>query len=185
MFIIIAALAQNRVIGKDNDLPWHFPEDLKRFKELTFGHPVIMGWNTFVSIIARIGKPLPGRIHFVLTSKKRQEIIEALKAELPEKFKDFSIDNYSDSLFFSRSLGNAVQKGEALSNKVFAIGGERVYTEALKSADKLELTLVKRDYEGDAFFPEFDENNWEKQPGPEEKVNSEYEFATYKRIGYR
>lgn len=125
--IIIAALTKNRVIGKDGKIPWHIPEDLKRFKELTSGHTVLMGRRTYESL----GRPLPNRRNVVLTSK-------ALTG----------VETYS-------TLEQALQ---ALKDeeRVFVIGGGRVFAELLESADELHLTIVDRIVEGDTFFPRYE-----------------------------
>jgi dihydrofolate reductase len=126
--IIIAAIARNRVIGKDGKLPWHLPEDLARFKQLTTGHTIIMGRRTFDSL----ENPLPHRTNIVITSR----VINGVKSY--------------------PSLGFALQalKNE---KEVFVIGGGRLYAEALKLADELRLTLVDRDVMGDTYFPPYQE----------------------------
>ena len=123
---IIAAVARNRGIGKAGALPWHLPEDLKRFQRLTTGHAVLMGRKTFESI----GRPLPKRRNVVVTSRS-----------IP------GIETYP-------SLSAAL---EALADqeKVFVIGGGKVYARLLKKADEIYLTFLNRDVEADTFFPEF------------------------------
>ncbi len=158
--IILAAIAEkNRVIGKDGKLPWYISEDLKRFKRLTTGYPVLMGRKTFESIVERLGKPLPERRNIVLTSKSF--------AHYP------GVETYP-----SIESALAALKSE---EKIFVVGGERVFKETLQMADALELTIVEGDYEGDAFFPEYEEIitkqfqifNKEKKEG--------YRFESYKR----
>ncbi len=166
MITIIAAVAANRVIGNRNDLPWYLPEDLKRFKELTSGHPVIMGRKTFESILARLHKPLPGRTHFVLTSNPSN-------LELPS---DWS-EEYKNQIKAFASLEEAVSAAQALDSQVFIIGGEKVFADSLPMAEKLELTELKKEYEGDAYFPEFDKSQWNKT----QVEHDEYYFATYTR----
>jgi dihydrofolate reductase len=126
--IIIAAIARNRVIGKNGKLPWHIPEDLTRFKQLTTGHTIIMGRRTFDSL----DNPLPNRTNIVITSR----VINGVKS-FP-------------------SLDFALQ---ALKNEkeVYVIGGGRLFTDALRSADELRLTLVERDVDGDTYFPPYHE----------------------------
>lgn len=131
--VIIAAVAdRNRVIGNGLSLPWHIPEDLKRFKRLTHGHPMIMGRVTFESIIAQFGGPLPGRRHLVLT--RRPEGVSHPAAE---------------------SFSNLAEALEAVKDEdtVFIVGGAAVYASTIESADRLELTIVDGAYNGDAFFP--------------------------------
>ncbi len=134
--IIIAALAErNRVIGKNGSLPWHISDDLKRFKRLTVGHTVLMGRKTFESILQRNGKPLPDRRNLVLTSG----------ASYPE---------HPDVETFA-SLDTALAALDG-TGEIFVIGGERVFAAALLHADRLELTIIEDNYDGDAFFPEYE-----------------------------
>jgi dihydrofolate reductase len=134
--VLIAAVAdENRVIGKDKDLPWHIPEDLKHFKRLTTGHPLLMGRRTFESIVHQFGGPLPDRRTVVLTTK----------GELPE---------YPDVEAYA-SIDAALEALEG-EDTVFIGGGEAVYEQFLPRADRLELTLVEGEYEGDTYFPEYE-----------------------------
>jgi dihydrofolate reductase len=126
--IIIAAIARNRVIGKDGKLPWHIPEDLARFKQLTIGHTVIMGRKTFDSL----GHPLPYRTNIVITSR----VINGVKS-------------FPSLEFALEALKNETE--------VFVIGGGRVYADALKYADELRLTMVEKEVAGDTFFPPYQE----------------------------
>ena len=134
--ILLAALAEkNRVIGKDGKLPWHISEDLKRFKRLTVGNPVLMGRKTFESILQRNGKPLPERKNIVLTTSRRYP-------DLPNVATYPSLD--------------CAMNGLADEERVFIIGGEKVFAETLLLAHRLELTIVEDDYDGDAFFPDYE-----------------------------
>ncbi|QQS15705.1 MAG: dihydrofolate reductase [Candidatus Moraniibacteriota bacterium] len=135
MISIIVAIGEgNRVIGDKGKLPWHIPEDLKRFKALTTGHPIIMGRNTFLSI----GRVLPNRTNIVLSD------MEWLDAP--------------DGIVIVRSLENALEKAKSApgSEEIFVIGGGMVYGQALSCADRLYLTLIHGDFHGDAFFPEYE-----------------------------
>lgn len=134
---IIAAVAENDVIGKDNALPWSLPEDLKRFKELTTGHAVVMGRKTYESI----GKALPGRLNLVLSRT------------VP------AIDGVEMAVSIDDALNTARSKG---CKKTFFIGGNAVYKEALDKSDVMYLTYVKENPEGDAYFPKFNKNDWYK-----------------------
>jgi len=127
--ILIAAMAANRVIGRDNIIPWDIPGEQTRFKEITMGHPMIMGRKTYQSI----GRPLPGRRNLVLTRNKN---FEADGCEVVHSLKQ----------------GIAACRGE---NIVFIIGGEQLYRSGLEHADTLILTVLDQEVEGDAFFPEF------------------------------
>jgi dihydrofolate reductase len=149
---LVAALARNRVIGAGNRLPWHLPEDLKRFKRLTMGAPVIMGRKTHVSI----GRPLPGRCNIVVTRQGG--------ASWPGCKIAHSLD---DAIALA---GNAPE--------VFVIGGAALYAAALPRADRLHLTLIDADHQGDTFFPAFDPADWReiaREPG------AGFAFVTYER----
>ncbi|MFZ9733601.1 MAG: dihydrofolate reductase [Burkholderiaceae bacterium] len=137
---LIAAVAENGCIGKDNDLPWHIPEDLQRFKFLTASQTVVMGRKTYDSIIARLGKPLPGRRHWVLTRQTDWQPAKAHAAQVQRL----------------SSLAEAIDQAhrEGLQS-LWVIGGADIYTQALGYADVLELTEVGLDVDGDAFFPDW------------------------------
>ncbi len=132
----IAAIAQNRIIGKDNDLIWHLPDDLKHFKRLTKGHTIIMGRKTWESIGA---KPLPKRRHIIITRNAEYqatgaEVVTSVEAALA------LIEN---------------------DEQPFIVGGAEIYKLAMPFVKRLELTYVHNDFEGDTYFPEIDENDWE------------------------
>ena len=131
--VIIAAVAEkDRLIGNGTRLPWHLPEDLRRFKRLTLGHPLLMGRKTFESILVQFGKPLPNRRHIVLTRN-------------PDKIRHPAAECYS-------SVESAL---EALKYEtiVYIGGGAAIYKEFLERADRLELTIVEGEHEGDTYFP--------------------------------
>lgn len=133
---LIVALTPQGVIGKDNTLPWHLPSDLKHFKMLTWGKPIIMGRKTFESI----GKPLPGRQNIVITHQQ-----------------NFSVSGCD----IVHSLDEALkQAGKA--QQVFIIGGSAVFAEALPFADFLYLTLIHADIAGNIYFPAWEQDNWEQ-----------------------
>lgn len=134
MITLIAALAENRVIGKDNDLIWHLSADLKRFKALTTGHHIIMGRKTFESI----GKPLPNRTTVIITRNT-----------------DYQVEGCITAHSLEAALDQA--KGD---DQAFIIGGAEIYKQALCLVDRMELTRVEAEFDGDAFFPEFNEENW-------------------------
>jgi dihydrofolate reductase len=131
---IIAAVARNRAIGRANRMPWRLPEDLKRFRRLTLGHAVVMGRRTFDSI----GKPLPGRDNIVVTRSR-----------------DWSHPGCRAADSIEAALGSTPTSQEA-----FVIGGAEIYRLALPRAARLYLTEIERDFDGDAFFPEFDRSRW-------------------------
>ena len=132
---IIVAVAQNNAIGKNNDLLWHISEDLKRFKRLTSGNHVIMGKNTFYSLPVQ---PLPNRTNIVITDVPN-EIIEGC--------------------VMAYSIEDAINKCDD-SKENFIIGGASVYRQFMPYANKLYLTKVHKDFEGDCFFPEININEW-------------------------
>lgn len=128
---LIAALSENRVIGVDNKLPWHIPEDLKRFKRLTYGYPIIMGRKTFESI----GRVLPGRKNIIITRDKKYSI---------------------DGAVIVHSFDEAIQRAaNEETDEIFVIGGGQIFEQAIDKADQLYLTLVHTTLEGDAYFPEY------------------------------
>ena len=133
---VIAALGRGRVLGRNNELLWHLPEDLKRFKQLTLGHPVIMGRKTFDSILASLGKPLPGRANIVVT---RDETWHH-----PEVLATYSLDEA-----FARAR-------EVDQEEVFIIGGAQLYEQALPHTDRLYLTLSDDEKVADVFFPPYE-----------------------------
>jgi len=133
-------MSQNRVIGLDNDLPWHLPADLRHFKAATLGKPVIMGRKTFDSI----KKPLPNRLNIVVTRKPFYKI---KGAEVVSSF--------------SSALERAAEHCATHElDEVMCLGGAQLYARALPQADKLYRTLVDVELEGDTFFPEYDESDW-------------------------
>lgn len=152
------AVAKNRVIGGDNDLPWYFPEDLKHFKEITTGKTVLMGRKTYDSIFKRLGKPLPNRKNIVITRN-------AKPGDYPKEV----------LVFKSPEEAVATMGGE----DIYIIGGAQIYNQFLPKAEKMYMTHVHAEYPGDAFFPEIDfENDWTKI---EEEPHEEYTYATYIR----
>ena len=153
MIAIIAAVAKNNVIGVKNDLPWHLPEDLKRFKELTLGKVVVMGRKTYDSIIGRLKKPLPGRTSVVISTQDLQ---------LPSGVELYH--NLTDALASYRT------------QDVFIIGGAQIFEQSIGLTDTLFITQVDKEVEGDAFFPVIDENVWKKA---EEEKHEGYSFLKY------
>ncbi|QSX32888.1 type 3 dihydrofolate reductase [Shewanella avicenniae] len=132
---MIAAMAHNRVIGKDNQMPWHLPDDLRHFKAMTLGKPVIMGRRTFESI----GRPLPGRCNIVVS---RQQ------------------DYHADGITLVASLQDALLAAGQVE-EVVVIGGGQLYREALPLAQRLYLTEIDLEVAGDTTFPEWDDGSWQ------------------------
>ncbi|SDI17704.1 dihydrofolate reductase [Propionivibrio dicarboxylicus] len=157
MLSLIAAVARQRVIGKDNALLWHLPEDMRYFRETTRGKPVIMGRKTWESLPEKF-RPLPGRRNIVVS---RNAAYVAPGAELAG----------------SLDAALAATQGE---NEVFVIGGEALYRLALPHADRLYLTEIERDYDGDAFFPEIIAQEW--QECSRVAGGADFSFAIYGRV---
>lgn len=155
--VIIAAVAKNRVIGRDNQLLWHIPEDMAHFKTLTAGHTVIMGRKTWESLPPRF-RPLPGRRNIVIS---RQVDYPATGAELAE----------------SLEAGLALC---AADSKVFVIGGGEIYRQAINFAHRLELTEVDQEPAGDAWFPEFSLQDWQES-AQRPMIGAAGRFVTYFR----
>ena len=156
MLSLIVAASRNGVIGAGGKLPWRLPADLKRFKAITLGHPILMGRKTFESI----GKPLPGRTNIVIT---RQRGLEACGATV------------------AHSLEEALQICEG-QDEVFVIGGAEIYKQALPLADRIYLTHIDQDFEGDAFFPKLDPAAWKETAREEFPAESPpHSFLTYER----
>lgn len=160
MLSLIAAVAKNRVIGNNNQLLWHLPEDMRHFRETTRGKPVIMGRKTWESLPDSF-RPLPRRLNIVVSRNYSYRAPGAMLAGSLEEA--------------IRRVGN--------EQEVFVIGGEELYRQALPLADRLYLTEIEKDFEGDAFFPEILPQEWveasrKKQQGASELV---FSFVTYKR----
>lgn len=156
---IIAAVGEKNVIGYQGKIPWHLPTDLKRFKELTMGHPVIMGWNTFKSI----SHALPGRQNIVIVGETNYEAPGCSMAR-----------SFEEALLLAKNV-----------TEVFVIGGGQVYNQAISKADKIYLTKVHGSFEGDVFFPKIDEQKW--RLSDIEKLNKDsdnsydYDFLIYEK----
>ena len=133
---LLVAASENNVIGKDNQLPWHLPNDLKYFKNLTWGMPILMGRKTFDSI----GKPLPGRKSIVITR---------------------NMDWQQEHVVVVHSIDGAIEKARQDDVKeVFVIGGAEIFHTSFKTASRIYLTRVHAEIDGDVFFPELQESDW-------------------------
>ncbi len=155
---MIVAAAENGVIGVDNRLPWRLPADLARFKQLTMGHHLIMGRKTYESI----GRPLPGRITVVLTRSAGIDVPGVLVAR--------SLDE---------AFAQAAARGD---DEPFVCGGADVYAQALAECDRVYLTVVERDYTGDAIFPGVDAAQWElRAREPHAEADPPFRFETWDR----
>ena len=137
---LIAAMARNRVIGRDNAMPWHLPEDLRYFKAKTLGKPIVMGRKTFDSL----GRPLPGRTNIVVSRQA-----------------DLTLDGAQVFASIDDALNAARQQAQADGvDEVMVIGGDNLYRQTLERADRIYLTRIDSEPEGDAWFPDFDEQAW-------------------------
>ncbi len=159
---LVVAMAKNRVIGRNNALPWRLSPDLKRFRRITMGHPIIMGRKTYQSI----GRPLDGRKNIVITRNRE---------------------------FRPEGVSVAGSIDEALSlakdDEIMIIGGADIYAQTLGRADRIHLTLINEDFDGDAYFPELDESVWKEttredvEPGVDAEFG--YSFITLDRVTTR
>ena len=137
---LIVAMAQNRCIGVNNAMPWHLPEDLKYFKRTTLGKPVIMGRKTFDSI----GRPLPGRKNIVITRNPSWQF-EGVEV----------VNGLDQGLLLAKAAARSAEVDE-----IMVIGGAQIYAAALPLAERMYITQVATSFEGDAFFPDFDQEAW-------------------------
>jgi dihydrofolate reductase len=161
--IIIAAVSENNVIGSNGQIPWHIPRDLKRFKDLTLDHTVIMGRVTYDSILEKLGRSLPQRKNIILSNNP--------SLSYPDK-----------NLTICSSIEKAFEEAKKFSDEAYIIGGEKVYLQTMDLADKLEITRVHQDYQGDTFFPKIDYDIWKetkKEGGIHDSLA--YSFITYER----
>lgn len=152
--IIIAAVSKNGIIGKDGTMPWHISEDLKHFKELTTGSPIVMGRVTAQSL----GRPLPGRENIVVSGK----------GFIAKGFQSF--ESFEEAIEYA--------KERSATDKVYIIGGGSIYKLGLEIADKMEITEVEEIYDGDTRFPDVDWSKWEEI---DRETHEGYSFVSYKR----
>ncbi len=161
---MIAAMGTNRCIGKDNDIPWHLPDDFQFFKQTTEQHHVIMGRKNFESLPHRF-RPLPNRPNVVIT---RQDHFDAEGAQV--------VNSLAEALKIAE---------EAQEKEAFIIGGGQIYQMGLDIADTIYLTEIDGEFNGDTFFPEFDTSVWKETArshhATDEKHNFAFDFVTYKR----
>lgn len=157
---LIAAVAENGVIGDDGEMPWDYPADLERFEETTMGHPVVMGRKTYEAIVDRLGGPLPGRTNVVL-SRGNPELADGVRP------------------------ASSIEEAEAIAchaadgcGPVFVIGGATVFEAFLPRARRLLLTEIHASYEGDTYFPEWDRTAWREV---DRERRDEFDFVEYVR----
>ena len=161
MLSIIVAKAKNNIIGKNNKLIWHLPEDLKHFKNLTTGHTIVMGRKTFESL----GKPLPNRKHVIFSQNP-----------------DFKVNDENVEVVHSLLQIQDLIEGK---EEAFVIGGAMIYNFLMPYVKKMYVTEIEKDFDGDAFFPSIDEEIWRevtREKGlKDENNNLDYYFVTYER----
>ena len=161
MINIVVAKASNNVIGAKNDLIWHLPNDLKHFKSLTSGHPIIMGRKTFESV----GRPLPNRTNIVVTRDQNWN---------------------AEDIEIASSLQKAIEAAKKIDDDIYILGGGNIYKQAMEFTDILYITEVHHEFDGDTYFPEIDSDEWEEVEREDFKKDEKhlyaYSFVTYKRI---
>ena len=162
MLSIIVAKAKNNIIGKNNELVWHLPEDLKHFKELTTGHTIIMGRKTYESL----GKPLPNRKHTIFSQNP-----------------DFKVHEENVQVVHSLLEIQDLIEGK---EEAFVIGGAMIYNFLMPYVKKMYVTEIKQEFDGDAFFPIIDSEEWKETSRTtgikNEENNLDYDFVTYEKI---
>ena len=160
MITIIAAIGLNNELGKDNDLIWHLPNDLKRFKKITTGHHIIMGRKTYESI----GRPLPNRTTIIISRNNQYK---------------------AEGCIVVSSLEEAIKSCQQESH-IYIIGGAQIYKEAIKIADELDICLVEAHFDADVFFPEINMDVWKETQKTSFKADDKhqynYSFIKYNRI---
>ena len=155
----VVAMGRNKVIGRNNSLPWNMPADMKHFKKLTLGKPIIMGRKTYETI----GKPLPNRKNIIITRDQ---------------------DYKAEGCIVAHSIEESLQSAEN-AEEVMVIGGAQIYKEFLPKANRIYLTIIDHDFEGDTHFPEYNEEEWQEIEREEHKADEEnkydYVFVTLER----
>lgn len=150
---LVVAASENNAIGKNNQLIWHLPNDLKFFKNTTWGFPVIMGRKSFESV----NKPLPGRTNIVITTNPDWKV---------------------ETVIVVKNLKDAIQKAaETNSKQIFIIGGGDIYKQSMDIADSIYITRVHADLEGDTFFPEIDRSKWKLTSNQDFEADEKHEYS--------
>ncbi|MBM7602098.1 dihydrofolate reductase [Metabacillus crassostreae] len=161
MISLIVAMDENRLIGKDNQLPWHLPQDLAYFKRMTMNHKIVMGRKTYESI----GRPLPGRENIILTRDHSYKM---------------------DGCKVLHSIEEILELSKNTDENIFVIGGAEIFKEILPYSDRLYMTHIHHNFEGDTFFPQLKETDWETlsvEAGIKDIKNPyEFDFVIYQKI---
>ena len=160
MITIIAAIGKNNALGKDNQLLWKLPKDLKHFKSLTENHPIVMGRKTYESI----GKPLPDRTNIVVSRKENW---------------------FAEDILIVSKLKEAIKFAKKMDEEIYIIGGGNIYEQTIDLAEKLEVTQVNAELKADIFFPKINPKIWNKtneiNHEKDEKNEYDFSFQTYER----
>lgn len=162
MISLIFAIAEDNLIGKDNDLPWNYQEDLRYFRNVTKGKTVVMGKNTFLSIYNRIGKPLANRTNVVVTNDKNF--------------------NYNDIVIVN-DFKSYIMEAKTKEEEIFIIGGKMIYELSLEYADRLYITHIHKKFDGNVYFPRIPYDQFIKIKSNIGVNSPELEFAIYERRG--
>ncbi|TXC93196.1 dihydrofolate reductase [Metabacillus litoralis] len=161
MISLIVAMDENRLIGKDNQLPWHIPQDLAYFKRMTMNHKIVMGRKTYESI----GRPLPGRENIILTRNRSYKM---------------------DACKVLHSIEELLELSKNTDENIFVIGGAEIFKEILPYSDRLYMTHIHHNFEGDTFFPQLKDTDWETvsvESGIKDMKNPyEFDFVVYQKI---
>ncbi|MBX2833866.1 MAG: dihydrofolate reductase [Micavibrio sp.] len=184
----IVCIASNNAIGKDNAMIWHIPEDLKHFKRTTLGKPILMGRKSYEAL----GKSLPGRANIVISRSydalpegEATQVFKHMEAEgvsVTEGTSTHKVQSINDAIRLAKAIAKSDEKDE-----IFITGGGQIYAETLAITERLYLTIIDRDYEGDTFFPEINWDEWNvtekrKHPAEPEKDRPSCTFFTLERI---
>ena len=155
---LIAALAEDRVIGRGDEIPWDIDGEQEHFRDKTFGHPVIMGRKTFENIVGKLGKPLPGRLNIVMSENESYNYNQTVSARNKQAALEAAEDSYED--------------------EVFIAGGESIYEQFIDDADRMVLTWIKEVHDGDVYFPDFNMDEWQTQS---QTIKNNYSIIDYER----
>lgn len=164
--VLIAAVAEDGTIGDDGDIPWHYPADLRHFKNTTLGSPVIMGRRTYESIVDRLGHALPGRVNVVLTRRDPDAVVDP--AHRPDD---------ETAIAVAGDLASAFARAGTVADVAYVIGGARVYDQTIDRADRMILTEIPGRFSGDTRFPVIDDT-WVEI---ERRETDDLAFVTYRR----
>ena len=155
---LIAAMTEDRVIGNSGEIPWDIAGEQDHFRDETLGHPVIMGRRTFENIVNKLGKPLPSRFNIVMSESESYNYEQTVAARNKQAALEAAEDSYED--------------------EVFIAGGESIYEQFINDADRMVLTWIKEDYDGDVYFPDFNVDEWKTQS---QTITGNYSVINYER----